>query len=573
MTNLRRDAFPRPFLAIFFCGCFLMAMHPGYSQIGNESLGTGAGISITSGDYNVFIGDSSGTNMSSGSHNSFLGYRSGFSSTNSSDNTFIGRDAGYSNTTGADNTFVGARAGMLSTATDNTFIGSEAGYVNTTGTDNTFVGEQAGYENTSGSRNVFVGEDAGYRNSTGYDNTFLGRMSGRTNTTGYRNTYVGNESGYDSEDGHHNTAVGDSSLTDNSSGTHNTSIGAASLAATEYGSYNTAVGAYAGWDNNRTNDNNNANRNTYLGAFAGYSNRRGEDNVGIGARADFNNTDRSRTTFIGADALAGDNDVVAIGYHAEARGIFSILVGGESSTTTNGDRSIAIGYDADIAKQNSIAIGYNTDVSGTNSVAIGYQSQVNVDNEVYLGNVTTSAIGGIVNWSATSDKRFKKDVSENVPGLVFIDLLRPVTYHFDAEKMAEFEGYSLDRSLRKAALIKAGIRYSGFLAQDVQEAAESLGFEFSGVKVPANPETEAYGLRYAEFVVPLVKATQELHAIIQKQDQQLATQADINKSQEAKLAAYQQLLAELGARISILEAQASPSNHPSKGTNEVSPNR
>ena len=52
---------------------------------------------------------------------------------------------------------------------------------------------------------------------------------------------------------------------------------------------------------------------------------------------------------------------------------------------------------------------------------------------------------------------------------------------------------------------------TGFIAQEVEKAALGLGFDFSGVEAPKN-EKSFYGLRYAEFVVPLVKAVQELKA-------------------------------------------------------------
>jgi hypothetical protein len=56
---------------------------------------------------------------------------------------------------------------------------------------------------------------------------------------------------------------------------------------------------------------------------------------------------------------------------------------------------------------------------------------------------------------------------------------------------------------------------TGFLAQEVEEAARLVGFDFSGVDKPRN-EKDLYGLRYAEFVVPLVKAIQEQQAMIEK---------------------------------------------------------
>ncbi|MCB0458043.1 MAG: hypothetical protein KDC91_09895, partial [Flavobacteriaceae bacterium] len=48
----------------------------------------------------------------------------------------------------------------------------------------------------------------------------------------------------------------------------------------------------------------------------------------------------------------------------------------------------------------------------------------------------------------------------------------------------------------------------GFIAQEVEEAANSLQFDFHGLDRPEN-ENDHYGLRYAEFVPVLVKALQE----------------------------------------------------------------
>ena len=56
---------------------------------------------------------------------------------------------------------------------------------------------------------------------------------------------------------------------------------------------------------------------------------------------------------------------------------------------------------------------------------------------------------------------------------------------------------------------KEQILYTGFIAQEVETAAKELNYDFSGVDRPQN-ENALYGLRYAEFVVPLVKAVQEL---------------------------------------------------------------
>ena len=50
------------------------------------------------------------------------------------------------------------------------------------------------------------------------------------------------------------------------------------------------------------------------------------------------------------------------------------------------------------------------------------------------------------------------------------------------------------------------IQFSGFIAQQVDSAAQQIGYDFSGV----DKNGTLMGLRYSEFVTPLVKAVQEL---------------------------------------------------------------
>lgn len=84
---------------------------------------------------------------------------------------------------------------------------------------------------------------------------------------------------------------------------------------------------------------------------------------------------------------------------------------------------------------------------------------------------------------------------------------------------------------------KEKIVYTGFIAQEVESAAQKIGFEFSGVDAPQCPH-DYYGLRYAEIVVPLVKAVQELQAEIE----QLKTE---NREMKSKILKFKALLNEL----------------------------
>jgi hypothetical protein len=107
---------------------------------------------------------------------------------------------------------------------------------------------------------------------------------------------------------------------------------------------------------------------------------------------------------------------------------------------------------------------------------------------------TVFATTGTIN---TSDARLKTEITETQLGLDFIKSLKPVSYKW------------IDSS-------QAGT-YHGLLAQDVQKSVEDLGIkDFAGVFT--DNTTTAMGLRYTEFIAPLIKAVQELSDRIDKME-------------------------------------------------------
>ena len=115
----------------------------------------------------------------------------------------------------------------------------------------------------------------------------------------------------------------------------------------------------------------------------------------------------------------------------------------------------------------------------------------------------------------------ERKIKEDVRGLEFINSLRPITYTVDVPAInAHYRKGRPERDDQKlhasaAAIMKESeekaskIVYNGFIAQEVEEAAKKLNYEFSGVDKPESKDG-LYGLRYSDFVVPLVKAVQEL---------------------------------------------------------------
>jgi trimeric autotransporter adhesin len=136
--------------------------------------------------------------------------------------------------------------------------------------------------------------------------------------------------------------------------------------------------------------------------------------------------------------------------------------------------------------------------------------------------------------------RIKKNIRQNVPGLTFINMLQPITYNLDlaaADRITQplarkdKDGQTLQPSQAESEARKAKeqVVYTGFSAQDVEKAAKSLNYDFSGVDAAKNSK-DLYGLRYSDFVVPLVKAVQELskqNDTLKQQIQKLQTMVEL----------------------------------------------
>lgn len=260
----------------------------------------------------------------------------------------------------------------------------------------------------------------------------------------------------------------------------------------------------------------------------------------MGYGADFEQAG-SRTT---GTPKTANNYNIAIGYQSilgQSKN-HGILLGANTYISQN--YALAIGDSARNSGLNSIAFGRGTNVTGANSIAIGYGATVSADNEVYIGNNATASIGGSVNWTALSDQRYKQEVREDVPGLDFINRLRPVTYAFDPQKLAESDSCPTD--MAEALQQKSEQRFTGFLAQEVEAAATASGYGFSGVDRPSG-DSDVYGLRYAEFTVPLVKSVQELSEKVEKLEAQLADKTSEYNALSTEMAEMKRMILELKA--------------------------
>ena len=248
-------------------------------------------------------------------------------------------------------------------------------------------------------------------------------------------------------------------------------------------------------------DNNGADYNVAVGKSACHSITSGQSNVAIGNSSLASNTTGHENTAVGLAALFTRVD----GYYNTAFG-FSAL-----RFISGGNYNTALGHNA-----------FNQQGSFENSMALGAGVAITASYQVRIG-YNVSSIGGPQSWTTVSDKRFKENVKDNVEGLNFIMGLKPLTYNFNFKKMDIFQ--------RNTDTISSQEHYQnlydevqiGFLAQDVEALADSLNFDFHGVDTPKNP-TGIYGIRYSEFVAPMVKAIQEQQAIIDNQKNEINKQ-------------------------------------------------
>jgi len=305
--------------------------------------------------------------------------------------------------------------------------------------------------------------------------------------------------------GKKNVAVGNQSLTANTTGLNNTALGYQSLMASTTTNSSTALGCQALAKNN-------GDGNTAVGAQALFANTLGFNDVAVGIGAMLSSTGSTSCTAVGANTL---------------------------SALTIGSYNTAIGSGANVS-------------AGTisNATAIGYGAIVNASDKVRIGNSSVSVIEGQVPFTTPSDGRFKYNIKEDVKGLDFILQLRPVTYQFDVQRFDA--AFNVSNILQASYNEAAAIRRTGFIAQEVEQAAVKAGYDFSGINKPKTA-ADHYGLSYESFVVPLVKAVQE-------QNKQIVELKKVNSLMEASakemekiISLQQQRLDELTKRLEKLE--------------------
>jgi len=362
------------------------------------------------------------------------------------------------------------------------------------GIANTAVGNFSLLENTTGYNNTAIGFNALSSNLTAFDNSALGISALSSNTTANQNVAIGNYALYDQSysPGYGwssgNVAVGVYALTHNqptstTNGVSNTAVGNYALTTNTTGWDNTALGSSA------LNSNTTGGENTAVGRQALFSNTVGLDNTATGFKALRSNTTGNYNTAVGLQALWNNT----VGYDNTAIGVNAAF------TNIEGYHNTVIGRNANTAFSNL-----------ANATVIGAYATVTAINKVRIGAANVGVIEGQVAYTWPSDGRFKENVIDDIQGLDFIMKLEPVSFNFNRLKFAEHIREVITPDRANTMIEQSKIRTVGFIAQDVEKVIQEAGFTaFDAVHAPTN-EADNYGIAYAEFVVPLVKAVQEL---------------------------------------------------------------
>jgi len=319
-----------------------------------------------------------------------------------------------------------------------------------------------------------------------------------------------------------NSALGVNSLLFNSTGSQNVGIGYQALDFNTTATHNTGVGFQALFTNN-------ANDNTAVGWRALFHNNTGANNVATGSQALFSNTIGGGNTANGVVALFSNT----IGNSNTATGVNALF------SNTTGHENTAMGSSALVSNttgSGNTALGFGAGFGVTmanNVIAIGANG-ANVNDSCFIGNirgVTTvnAAIPVLIDTvgqlgTASSSRRYKKEIKPMEQASEAIHSLKPVTFHYksDATSTPQF----------------------GLIAEEVAEVNPDL--------VVRDENGDIYTVRYEAVNAMLLNEFLKEH---RKMEEQEATIAQLKKDFQSKLADQQNQIKALASGLEKVSAQ------------------
>ena len=390
--------------------------------------------------------------INDGQFNTAMGYRSCYNIVSAIGCTAVGRDSLLSNQNGNSVTAVGSGAGFNCIASDNTLIGAQAGAFIDTGTNNTIVGSgTAGSVITTGNNNTLIGFDCQVDSLNASNRIGIG--SG-VNVLNDNSCIIGNSSV-------NNLTLGAGITMSKGSGVASFRIGDTSNTLPGSGASNICIGRSTG-DKLDT-----GNQNTFFGDASGAQVDTGSNNSCFGQAAGISITDEGQNVCIGvgSDITAGNSNSVALGTQAVTTKSNQLLVGNITEWAPGGNGNCNLG-------------------SATNRFDTLY------------------ATNGTIN---TSDRNSKELIENTKLGLDFINDLKPVQYKLK-DYTQDFKNVDGSTQTRKITYKRL---HHGLISQEVKESLDKFGVSSNDFAGYIDTES-GLGLRYTEFIAPMIKAIQEL---------------------------------------------------------------
>lgn len=220
---------------------------------------------------------------------------------------------------------------------------------------------------------------------------------------------------------------------------------------------------------------------------------------------------------IGGNAKSEGYKAVSFGHGSNSLSPYALALGADS--TADGDYAVAIGREAKAEYNNSVSIGRNSSVTGTYQIQLG------------SSNASVYAYGTV---NDRSDRRDKADIKDTRLGLDFIMKLKPRSFKWDYrddyrqkrpedyDNWPEEQKIAFDESQKLENITHDGTHkrnrdHQGFIAQEVKDAMDELGLDFSGYQDhKINGGQDVLTLGYSDFIAPMVKAMQEQQAVIEQ---------------------------------------------------------
>jgi hypothetical protein len=213
-------------------------------------------------------------------------------------------------------------------------------------------------------------------------------------------------------------------------------------------------------------------------------------------------------------SIGSDNGSTAIrSYRTNSAGDYSTAMA--FFTKGNGANATIPTERMRIDSSGNLLVGTTSVPSGGQKMNIAGGITPSTDNSYIFGNsgLRWQALYAANGTIQTSDERDKTDIVDSPLGLDFICKVKPVAYKFKVGK----NEVSVDEDGNKVITPIAGTRqHFGVLAQQVKEAVGDV--DFGGwILTDTKKADSAQGIRYDEFVAPLIKAIQELNAKVDAQ--------------------------------------------------------